>query len=202
MILSAAGACSLATADEVGFWSEFSNWQSAMNAAGAPINGFRTSDVLQGQPVGTPVSPEAFADWGVHMQSTSPLEVFHQSATIWNVWGGPNGPSMDWDLTLDTAVYSMYIRADGSCPISLYLGEQLVSQPLGNNPVFNFTHFGVQLDTPFDRIRIQYQGAPHVTIFGGLHVAMPVPGPGAAALAMILTPLVLGARRKGSLAAR
>lgn len=198
LVLCGAGACSAtAFAGEIdGFWLEFSQWKNAMNAAGAPVTGFNTDQVLAGQSSGTLVASDAFSDWGVTMQSTRPLEVYQSASSSWDVWGGPSGPSMTWDIVLDTPVYSAYVYAGGSCPVDFYLGDTLVSQPLGDNPVFSTTWFGVQLNTPFDRVRIQYEGAPLVTIMSGFYWAMPVPGPGAAMMMAVATPWLLESRRR------
>ncbi len=191
---ASAFASSRSTAEIVGFWLEQSHWASAMNAAGAPQTGFRVTEVLGVQPPGTPVAPDAFSAYGVTNDASAPLQVYNDGGGFSDVWGGPSNPSMYWDIRLATPVYSVYLMAGGMAPISFFLGDQLVSQPYGTNPSSSFSLFGIQLDTPFDRIRIQNPGALYGTKFHGMWWAMPVPGPGAL-VALLAWPAARSRRR-------
>ena len=198
-VSSALACCLIAppcAADITGFWLEQSHWAAAMNAAGAPQTGFRVTDVLGVQPPGTHVALDAFAAYGVTMDASGPLEVYNDGGGFSDVWDGPGNPSMYWDIKLATPVFAVYLFAGGNAPISFYLGDQLVSQPFGTNANGAFQWFGIQMDTPFDRIRIQNQGANYGTIFTGIWWAMPVPGPGAL-VALLAWPALRSRRRAG-----
>ncbi len=199
MIAVSAACTALSTpcsADITGFWLEQSHWASAMNAAGAPQTGFRVTEVLGVQPPGTPVALDAFAAYGVMMDASAPLQVYNDGGGFSDVWDGPGNPSMYWDIKLATPVYSVYLLATGRAPISFFLGDQLVSQPYGSTASSGFAWFGIQMDTPFDRIRIQNPGAPYGTKFTGIWWAMPVPGPGA--LVALLAWPACRSRRRGA----
>ena len=194
-------ACAVASAlaceargDWIAHWNELSQWTAAMNAAGAPQTGFYATDVLGVQPPGTPVALDAFAAYGVTMDASGPLEVYNDGGGFSDVWDGPGNPSMYWDIKLATPVYSVYLLATGRAPISFYMGDQLVSQPYGSTSGAGFAWFGIQMDTPFDRIRIQNPGAPYGTKFTGIWWAMPVPGPGAL-VALLAWPALRSRRR-------
>jgi hypothetical protein len=182
-----------ASADLIGGWSEFQSWQAAMTAMGARYHGFRTSDVLGLLPAGTPISADVFAAQGVMMESPEGFQAYNDGGGFTDVWTGPVGPHSYWDLKLTTPVHAAYFFAMGDGPISLYLGDQLVFQPYGPNPP-GFNWLGLLLDTPFDRIRIQNDGAPLASLFHGLFTALPVPGPGTGA--MFALAIAAGRRRR------
>ncbi len=198
--MAAGAACAVLTtaarADWIAHWNELGQWTAAMNAAGAPQTGFRVTEVLGVQPPGTPVALDAFAAYGVTMDASAPLVVYNDGGGFSDVWSGPSNPSMYWDIKLATPVYSVFLMAAGNAPISFYLGNQLISQPYGTNPNSGFGWFGIQMDTPFDRILIQNPGAADGTLFHAMWWAMPVPGPGPAACLLLGLPALRGRRRR------